>query len=321
MSFSKDVKNEILKKNVFRDQTEPFLTGLFLSCGSLTASGSEFNFSLSLDTQETAEFVVQKIAEKFGDGDFKLLRVLKNFGGQEKFELVLPAKHTQEIFKFLGNNPNDWDYDKIFNFIEKEFSSKQEMVAFLIGEFIATGTISVPKENTVAENNGYHFEMDFASKKQAELTCQMLSELDIFPKMVLRKDRIVVYVKSSETICDVLGQFGASKAVLEIETQKVERDMNNLANRQTNCISANIDRTVNAALKQLEAIKTIQSTIGIENLPDNLCEVALLRVGNPESSMSELLSLMENKITKGALAQRFEKIIKISKELGENNGV
>ena len=95
--------------------------------------------------------------------------------------------------------------------------------------------------------------------------------------------------------------------------------MNNLANRQSNCISANIDKTVNAALKQLRAIEIIQNTIGLENLPDNLNEVALLRLSNPEASLKDLLELLEVKISKGALAQRFNKIINMAEELGEDN--
>ena len=99
----------------------------------------------------------------------------------------------------------------------------------------------------------------------------------------------------------------------------MSRDVSNNTNRQINCISANIDKTVNAALKQLKAIEVIQNTIGLENLPDTLSEAALLRLGNPEASLKDLLSLMEVKVSKGALAQRFDKIIKLAEELGEND--
>ena len=87
-----------------------------------------------------------------------------------------------------------------------------------------------------------------------------------------------------------------------------------------NCISANIDKAVNAALKQMKAIEIIQNTIGLENLPDTLSEAALARLANPDGSLKELLMAIDNKISKGALAQRFDKIIKLSEELGDNDG-
>ena len=95
--------------------------------------------------------------------------------------------------------------------------------------------------------------------------------------------------------------------------------MNSATNRQINCISANIDKAVNAALKQLKAIEIIQNTIGLENLPDTLSEAALLRLSNPESSLKDLLLLMEKPVSKGALAQRYDKIIKLAEELGEDD--
>ena len=99
-------------------------------------------------------------------------------------------------------------------------------------------------------------------------------------------------------------------------SQKVTRDVNNNTNRQVNCIAANIGKAVNAAVKQMKAIEVIQNTIGIENLPETLSEAALARIANPEGSLKELLMALDNKISKGALAQRFDKIIKLAEELG-----
>ena len=137
--------------------------------------------------------------------------------------------------------------------------------------------------------------------------------------MVERNDSFVVYLKNSETICDVLGMLGASKSVMDIMSKKVDKDMNNFTNRQMNCAQANIDKTITAAVKQMQAIEVIQNTIGIENLPDVLCETALVRLANPQGSLNDLLKALDNKISKGALAQRFDKIIKLAKELGDDN--
>ena len=161
--------------------------------------------------------------------------------------------------------------------------------------------------------------MNLQTKNQSDLVCEIFSNFDIFPKSVERGEEFIVYLKNSETICDALGLFGANKTVLDLMNKKVDRDMSNLMNRQVNCISANLDKTVNASIKQTKAIEVIQSTIGLENLPDTLCEAALLRLGNPEASLNDLLALMETKISKGALAQRFDKIIKLANELGDKS--
>ena len=92
--------------------------------------------------------------------------------------------------------------------------------------------------------------------------------------------------------------------------------MRNLVNRQANCISANIDKSINAALEQLKAIEIIRETIGIESLPENLQEVALARLANPEGSLNEIKDVLEVKVSKGAVSQRFKKIIEIAKEIG-----
>ena len=92
--------------------------------------------------------------------------------------------------------------------------------------------------------------------------------------------------------------------------------MRNLVNRQANCMSANIDKNISAALKQLEAIETIRQTIGIEGLPEPLQEVALARLANPEGSLTEISEVLQAKISKGAISLRFKKIMEIAKEIG-----
>ena len=184
--------------------------------------------------------------------------------------------------------------------------------------FLGAGSVSVPKDGL--KKYGYHFEISVMSKNQADILAEIFAGVDIFPKIIERNEQYVLYLKNSETICDTLAMLGASKMVLELENSKVSRDVSNSTNRQINCMTANIGKTVNAAVKQLAAIETIQNTIGLENLSETLLEAALIRVANPESSLSELCSLLEKPVSKAALAQRFNKIIEIAEELGEKNG-
>jgi len=159
-------------------------------------------------------------------------------------------------------------------------------------------------------------EWNVQSVEQVEYIRELLASFDVISRTVERNDSFVVYIKESETISYLLGLFGAHKAVLTLENERAGREMRNLVNRQANCIAANIDKSINAALKQLEAIETIRQTIGLESLPEPLLEVALARLANPEGSLNEIMDVLTNKVSKGAISQRFKKIMEIAKEVG-----
>ncbi len=321
MSFSKTVKDEIVKKNLYKKEPLAILQGIFLSAGSLIISNGRLSFVVSTDSEEVTHYLKQKLAEVFGDIEIQIAKIVKNFKNKERFDLSVEGDDNTRILTHLGILSKDGDGEtQISDVCDKTFlKSNDKMLAFLTGVFLGTGTISVPQESAEKRKYGYHFEIDVVSKDQADLIAEIFSTFDIFPKIVERNEMYVIYLKNSDIICDALGLFGASKTILDLMNQRVSRDMNNTTNRQINCINANIDKTVNASLKQMKAIEIIQNTIGLENLPDTLNEAALLRLGNPEASLKDLLSLMENPVSKGALAQRFDKIIKLSEELGEDN--
>ena len=320
MSFSRDIKIEIIKKNPYKAQEKSVLQGVFLSCGNLILSKDGVKFSLASDYEEVISFCQTILEQRYSDSSFNVSKVVRSFKNKERVELLAIDK-GEEILKDLGILFVDVNgLMTISEVCDKSFlKNEMEMKAFLTGLFLGSGSISVPSENSKKKTYGYHFEVNLQTKTQADLVSEIFSNFDIFPKTVERGEEFIVYLKNSEIICDVLGILGANKTVLDLMNKKVNRDMSNLMNRQINCISANLDKTVNASLKQMKAIEIIQNTIGLENLPESLCETALLRLGNPEASLNDLISLMETKISKGALAQRFEKLIKLSNELGDKN--
>ena len=144
-----------------------------------------------------------------------------------------------------------------------------------------------------------------------------MTNFDVFPKKVERNENYVVYLKESESISNLLALLGAHKCLLEYENQRAGRQMRNLINRQANCTMANIGKSINAAVEQLEAIDIIRNTIGIDSLPDTLSEVALARLSNPDGSLNDIINALPNKISKGAVSQRFKKLIMLSHELKE----
>ena len=320
MSLSGNIKAEIIKKNPFKNQEKSVLQGVFLSCGSLIVSKDGVRYSLASDFEDVISFCKNALEKRYEGATFDISKVVRSFKNKERFELHSQEK-SEEVLKDLGILFVDSEnLTSISDVADKSFlKNENAMKAFLAGLFLGSGSLSAPSEKSSKKTYGYHFEVNLQTKNQADLVCEIFSNFDIFPKSVERGEEYIVYLKNSETICDVLGLFGANKTVLDLMNKKVDRDMNNLMNRQINCISANLDKTVNASLKQMKAIEIIQNTIGLENLPETLCETALLRIGNPEASLNDLLSLMETKISKGALAQRFDKIIKLANELGDKD--
>ena len=318
MSYAKVVKDEIIKKNIFKKEPKALVQGIFLSAGSLVISGGKFSFAISSENENVISYVTSLLRSINPDVQTDLAKVLKSFKNKERFELSIVEddyKTLKEIAIISENAEGEFDISEVCDL--SFMKTKESMLAFLTGVFLGSGSLSVPSETK--RSYGYHLELSVSSKKQADLIAEIMSSFDIFPKMVERNQAYILYLKNCETICDCINLFGASKTVLDLLNLRVSRDKSSMTNRQINCINANIDKTVNAALKQLGAIEIIQNTIGIENLPDTLSEAAMLRLGNPESSLSDLLVLMENKISKGALAQRFDKIIKLAEELGEDN--
>lgn len=322
MSFSKIVKEEIIKKNIFKKETKSFLQGLFLSAGSLIISNKKLSFILSNENENVIMFAKSKIEEVFSGLEFNVSKVVKSFKQKERFELsVIGENENINILTYLGiiSRDNDGAYE-ISDVADKSFmKSENTMTAFLSGAFLGTGTISIPSDTLEKKSYGYHLELVLSTKSQADIVSEIFSNLDIFPKQVERNELYVIYLKNCDMVCDTITILGASKCALDILNQKVNRDVNNATNRQMNCFSANIDKTMTAAVKQMIAIETIQKTIGIESLPENLQETALARIANPESPLKDLIVALNGKISKGALSQRFNKIIEIANELGDND--
>ena len=321
MSFSKIVKEEIIKKNIFKVEQKAFLQGMFLSMGSLIISKGNLYFVVSNENEAITEFLKQNLESYFSGVKTTIVKVVKNFKQKERFELSVDDEaDNDKILRELGIIQEINGEVEISDLCDESYmQTTEKMTAFLAGMFLGTGTVSIPSENTEKRSYGYHFEIVLNSKGQADIVSEIMSHFDILPKQVCRNEQYVVYLKNSEAICDALSLFGASKSFLDIMNQKVGRDLNNNTNRQMNCYSANIDKTMNASVKQMKAIEIIQKTIGIENLPEALAETALARISNPEASLKDLLNALDNKISKGALAQRFNKIIEIANGLGEEN--
>ena len=135
------------------------------------------------------------------------------------------------------------------------------------------------------------------------------------PRVTTRAGHQVIYFKQSEAAEDFFTTIGASGAAMELMSAKVEKEMRNAINRQINCDSANADKTVSAAQAQLDRIREIEREIGLENLPPDLAETALLRIANPAMSLSDLAQLADPPVTKSCINHRMRKLMRLTPDM------
>lgn len=183
--------------------------------------------------------------------------------------------------------------------------------AFLRGAFLAAGSISNPEKS-------YHIEIVCGMRKKAEQIQTLINSFGLDAKVILRKKSYVVYLKEGSQIVDLLNVMEAPVALMDMENVRILKEMRNSVNRQVNCETANINKTVSAAVKQVEDIHYIQSTMGLEKLPEMLQEIAEARLAYPNATLKELGDLLSEPIGKSGVNHRLRKISEIAEELRES---
>jgi len=174
--------------------------------------------------------------------------------------------------------------------------------------FIKSGSMNDP-------NKKYHLEIMFKTKKKAEEMQQLLNNFYIHPKVIKREKEYMLYLKEGEEISEFLALIGANSSVIKFEEVRVLKETRNDINRLVNCETANLNKTINAAVKQIEDIKLIKKKRKFSSLPENLQEIAELRLKNPDISLIELGKMLKEPIGKSGVNHRLKKLGQIAEDL------
>jgi len=180
--------------------------------------------------------------------------------------------------------------------------------AFIRGAFLAAGSISAPERF-------YHFEIVCPTEPKAEQLKNIIATFDIEAKIVPRKKYYVVYIKEGSQIVDILNVMEAPVSLMELENIRIVKEMRGSVNRQVNCETANINKTVSAAVKQIEDIRFIQSVAGLSGLPESLQEMARIRLERPDATLKELGEALEPTVGKSGVNHRLRKLSLVAEEL------
>lgn len=195
---------------------------------------------------------------------------------------------------------------------EKKRREKDKDRQMLRDAFLSSGTMSDPEKS-------YHFELIFRERGEAEEMLTVMEHLSLSGKIMERKGHIVVYLKESDEISDALKMMGAYRCCMEFENTRILKEMRNSVNRKVNCETANIHKTVGAAVRQLEDIRLIEETVGLSELPEALREMAEIRTRYPDATLAELGAYFSPPVGKSGVNHRLRKITAIAEKLRDKD--
>ncbi len=300
MSFSANVKNEILSTEIENNCClHSFAYGMMLFSRAFSY------YDMYLLTEH--EGVAEKYSELMQSVCGVTPNLIKSDAGKFKVE-VTKKEDRLKVLETFG-------YDKKTGASRLNWSNITDeccKVAFLKGAFLTCGTVNDPNKN-------YHLEFVVPYlnlSRDLKLFINDYDELNVEPKSITRNSNYIIYFKVSESIEDLLTVMGAFNSSLEIMGVKMYKDMRNNVNRRLNFENANLDKTIGASQKQVDAIKHIKNTVGLSYLSDDLKELAEIRLENPYISLRELGDMLSTPISRSGVNHRLKRICEIANGIG-----
>lgn len=282
MSFSSDIKQELNKNSNLanKETVKNELMGYLIAGNTNVVNQKEIKFSTESD------YNINRFSKLLSNLDInhKIDVLGKNF--------VITIK-IKDVDMVLIKN------EQIYL---KEMEAKEEnLKAIIRGVFMGSGSINNPEKE-------YHLEIDVTNRENLEKLIEILQQLGIRTKTL----PLSIYLKEGEEIVKFLALIGANRAVMQFEDIRIQKEMRGKVNRLVNCKAANLNKTINASVEQIAAIKKLQQTGRFQKLEDNLKEIALLRLENPDMPLIELGQLLKKPVGKSGVNYRLKKIMEIA---------
>ena len=298
MSFSKRCKKEVLKKEPINPLAELMCVLDFI--GSIRISNSGYKIVFKTYSNTEARYIYNIIKDAYNYSSTFEIKDLNN--DDRLFTVIIEESDISEDImdksnKFFINNPRDL-----------EDVSFDDIKSFLKTAFVFKGSINDPQR-------GYNLEISSNDENSADLLKKSMEIFELNPKVNVKKDSYVVYLKDSDKISDFLAIIEANKSLFELENVRAMRSIRNDINRQTNFDKANIDRTVHASLKQVDAINYLIKENEFQKLSDDMIEIGNLRLENPYASIEELGAMVKPAMSKSKVNYRLQKFIKMAEDL------
>lgn len=315
MSFSSDVKDELSRQtSLGRHCQIAEIAAIISLCGKVIIS-IEDKYCIKVHTENVA------VARKY----FTLIKKTFNINTEISIRrnVYLKKSRTYSILikgnedsvrvlnacKLIENGEIKEDLSIVSNLVIQNSCCKR---AFIRGAFLASGSISDPEKF-------YHLEIVCTEYDKAVQLQNIINTFELDSKIVQRKKYYVVYIKEGAQIVEILNVMEAHVALMNLENVRILKEMRNSVNRQVNCETANINKTVSAAVKQIEDIKYIKARMGFEVLSEGLGDVARIRLEYPEATLKEIGELLSPPVGKSGVNHRLRKLSNLAQELREFN--
>ena len=319
MSFSATTKNELSRIPLTdRCCAMAELAALVRMNGTIQISGmKKINLKFTTENAAIARRIFSLLKAIYNTEVEVMVRRNKQLKKNNNYLIIINNKDiSRKILEDIGFIR---DESSVFN---PNFTIPEELIknrccrrSYIRGAFLGGGSISNPEKT-------YHLEFVTSNEEHAIDLSSVINSFGLNSKIVIRKENYVVYIKEGEQIVDLLNIIGAHQALLKLEDIRVLKNVRNNINRIVNCETANLSKTIDASMRQVESIKYIKNTIGLEKLPENLREVARLRLEYSEASLKEIGMMLEPPVGKSGVNHRFRKIEELADKLrGDRNNV
>lgn len=299
MSFSSNVKSELCREPMSRRSgvlAEAY--GVLLYCNTFSAT----LIRIITESQEFAARLPKLFKKAFGvNFDFE---PEPESAGKLQF-CITDADKIHKIFSMFGASAkSDITLHVNYGVLEDE----EDRIAFLRGAFLAGGSVTDPAKR-------YHLELTTSHYKVCRETYALIMDVGFSPKALTRGGSSILYFKQSDYIEDFLTAIGAPVCAMGVMEAKVEKDLRNGVNRRVNCETANLTKVVDASMEQIAAIRRLEESGKLDELPVKLRQTAGLRLENPEATLTELAEMLDPPVSKSALNHRMRKLIELANEL------
>lgn len=292
MSFSSDIKQELNKNNKLANKklVKYELIGYLISGNIDMLERNMVRFSTGSD------YNINRFSKLLTNLDInhKIDILGKNFS------ITFKATKVEDFVDINAKKiriKEEIKYDK----------NEEELKAIIIGVFMGSGSVNNPEKK-------YHLEIDFKDEVNLREVKKILENFGIEVKIMNTENKKSLYLKDGEDISKLLALIGANKAVMQFEDIRIQKEMRGKVNRLVNCKSANLNKTINASIEQIAAIKKLKDSGKFSRLSDNLKEIAELRVENPDMSLLELGKKLSEPVGKSGVNYRLKKIMEIANE-------
>lgn len=304
MSFSSEVKEELSKLNTYSniDNLKSELIGYLISNAIIKNNIVIF----SSENPSNIQRIYSILRKIYGFKDKNV--ELQNKNRSNLYMLPVDKEIFENIDAISFNYKIQLDKEKV----ESYLTQTDSIYSLMRGVFMGSGNITNPKTK-------YHLEIIFRDIDVAEFLCDLALYVNINFKIIQRNNEYTIYLKEGQQISDFLAAIGANSAMLRFEETRVVKDVRNNINRMVNCETANLNKTINASVNVINDIKYLKSKHKFNKLPENLKEIAELRLKNSNLSLKELGVRLKKPLSKSGVSHRLSKISQIADEIKKGN--